>query len=113
MRRLSVLLLLGLTIACNKETTDPPPPATNTVVASANNQFLPANAPVARGGRVTWNFLSVAHTVIFEGQTGAPDNIDVAVSNTTEARTFTTAGVYTYHCSVHSNMNGTITVIAP
>lgn len=113
MRRVSVLLLLALTIACNKEIADPPPPAENTVVASANNQFLPPNAPVAVNGTITWNFLSVAHTVIFEGQPNAPDNIDVAVSNTTEARTFTTAGVYTYHCSVHQNMNGTITVVAP
>jgi len=113
MRRLSVLVVLLLTIACNKEVTEPPPPATNTVVASATNQFLPPNAPVATGGTITWNFLSVAHTVIFEGQPNAPDNIDVAVSNTTEARTFTTAGVYTYHCNVHQNMNGTITVVAP
>ena len=113
MRRLSVLVLLCFTIACNKEITDPPPPATNTVVASANNQFLPQNAPVRLNGTITWSFLTVAHTVIFDGQTGAPDNIDVAVSNTTEARTFTTAGVFTYHCSIHQNMNGSITVVEP
>ena len=114
MRSLSVLVLLCSAIACNKaEVTEPPPPATNTVVASANNQFLPQNAPVRRGGTITWNFLTVAHSVLFEGQTGAPDNIDVALSNTTEARTFTTAGLYSYHCGVHPSMTGTITVIEP
>jgi plastocyanin len=113
MRHLSVLVLLSLAIACNKEVTEPPPPATNTVTATANNLFVPPNAPVRQGGTITWQFLTVAHTVIFEGQAGAPDNIELALSNTTETRTFGTAGVYEYHCSVHPTMTGRITVIAP
>ena len=112
MRRLSVLLLTPLILACNDEPTDPPAPETNTVTATANNLFLPPNAPVRVGGTVTWVFQSVAHSVHFRLKAGAPDNIQEPISNTTEERTFTTAGEYTYDCGVHPSMSGIITVIA-
>ena len=113
MRLFSVLLLLSLTIACNKEVTDPPPPATNTITASANNQFLPPNAPIRTGGTVTWEFLSVAHSVLFDVRNGSPDNIQEPLSNTTEARTFSIPGTYRYTCGVHPTMFGIINVIDP
>lgn len=115
MRSLSVLLLLSLAIGCNKEITDAPPPETNTVIASANNQFLPPNAPIRQGGTVTWEFQSVAHSVRFDVKDGAPDNIQDPLSNTTEQRTFTTAGTYRYTCGVqgHETMFGFISVIEP
>jgi len=113
MRRLSVLLLLSLAVACNKEVTDPPPPETNTVTATTNNLFLPPNAPVRVGGTVTWEFQNTAHSVIFRVRTGAPDNIQEPVSNTSEARTFDTAGQFVYDCGVHPSMSGIITVVAP
>jgi plastocyanin len=114
MRRLcAMLLLLFLAMACNKEVTDPPPPETNTVTATNNNLFLPPNAPVRVGGRVTWEFQGVAHSVIFRVRAGAPDNIQEPISNTTEVRTFTTAGQFIYDCGVHPAMSGIITVVAP
>jgi len=115
MRRLSVLVVLSLTIACNKEVTEPPPPETATVTATANLQYLPPSVPIRTGGTVTWEFLSVAHTVIFDTKDGAPDNIQDPVSNTTEQRTFGTAGTYRYTCSVqgHGAMIGFINVVTP
>jgi plastocyanin len=113
MRLLSVLLVAPLVIACNDEPTDPPPPATNTITAASNNQFLPPNAPIRTGGTVTWEFQSVAHSVIFDVKAGAPDNIQEPLQNTTEERTFETAGTYRYICGVHPTMFGFINVIAP
>lgn len=114
MRRLSVLLLSFVTIACNKaltEVNEPPPPETATVVASTTNQFLPQDQPIAVGGVVTWEF-QARHTVTFTPKTGAPDNIPEQASGT-ETRTFLVAGDYDYHCEVHATMFGTISVIVP
>ena len=114
MRRLcAMLLFLSFAIACNKEVTDPPPPETNRVIAAANNQFLPPNAPVRVGGTITWEFQGVPHSVIFESRPGAPDNIQERLSNTSEPRIFGAAGVYTYACDEHPTMTGIITVIEP
>jgi len=111
MRRLSVLVVLSLTIACNKEVTEPPPPATATVIAATNNQFLPENTPIRVGGTVTWVF-QAAHTVTFTPRTGAPDDIPQQASGT-ENRTFMVAGDYDYHCDLHATMLGTINVLVP
>lgn len=113
MRRLSALLFFPLVIACNKEIADPPPPATNRVIAGTNLQFSPNDVPIRVGGTVTWEFLGTAHTVIFQTKPGAPNNIAVAVQNSTEGRVFTTAGIFEYDCDIHNGMSGTVRVIAP
>ena len=113
MRRLSVLLLVPLVIACNDEPTNPPPPVTNTIIASANNQFLPPNVPIRTGGTITWEFQSVAHSVLFDVKAGTPDNIQEPRQNTTEERVFETPGTYRYTCGVHPQMFGIVNVIDP
>ena len=73
---------------------------------------FPPNMDVPIGTTVTWtNKDSVAHTVTsgtrptkdgkFDGQLAA---------GSTFSFTFATAGTYQYFCTVHSSMNGTITV---
>src|SRR5687768_11080417 len=114
MRRSSVLLLLSFAVACNKEVTDPPElPEEATVEATTNRQFLPSNAPIRRGGTVTWEAQTLTHQVLFDVRAGAPPNIAELPPGASESRDFTTAGQYTYRCGLHPEMIGTITVIEP
>lgn len=85
----------------------PPTPSPNTVSMYAM-AFSPANITIAKNTTITWqNNDGVAHTSTSD--TGAWDtgNIGAGQSKTT---TFSTAGTFSYHCSYHSMMTGTITV---
>ena len=110
---IAVATLAGLTGACggggSSNSTGPNPPSGPTVTASAARVFSPAALTVTAGATVTWVFESVTHTVTFTPMAGVPTDID-PTSNANVSRTFPTAGVYTYHCSIHTYMTGTITV---
>lgn len=84
--------------------------ATATVDATPALVFDPSQVDITAGGTVTWRFGTVTHNVTFNGTgAGTPANVD----NTTSAnqtRTFTTAGSYPYHCTLHAGMNGTVVV---
>jgi plastocyanin len=83
------------------------PPAANAVVVS-NDKFTPTSLQVAAGTTVTWTWASgsVGHNVTFD------DGVHSATqSGGTYTRTFTTAGTYAYHCTIHGTpMSGTVTV---
>jgi plastocyanin len=69
--------------------------------------FTPGNLNVTVGSTVTWqNRDSVAHTSTSD--TGAW-NSTIAPGDSF-SRTFTTAGSFAYHCTVHSGMTGTVIV---
>jgi plastocyanin len=73
-----------------------------------NFAFNPATLSVKVGDKVTWtNADSAAHTVTFDD--GSADSKNLA-QNATFDHTFSTAGTFAYHCTIHSNMKGTITV---
>jgi plastocyanin len=90
------------------------PPSTQTVTAAASLSFNPHSVTVGRSGgsaSVTWAFQSVAHTVTWDSQPVGANVADIpATSSANVARTFTVAGTYTYHCSIHSNMSGIVVV---
>jgi plastocyanin len=73
---------------------------------------FPANIDAAKGTKVTWtNKDSTKHTVT----SGTRPNKDGKFDGQLDAAgtfsfTFTDAGTYPYFCSIHSSMNGTITV---
>ena len=91
-----------------------PPAAAVTVAATPAIAFTPAHVKLVQGGTVTFAFGSVAHDVFFDDDpAGAPASIPGAVSNTSVARTFTTAGEYTFDCHIHPGMRGSVTVVAP
>ena len=75
-----------------------------------NNFFTPANFEATAGESVVWAWNSggVLHNVTFED--GAPASPDQGSG--TFSRTFTVAGEYPYHCTIHGAqvMNGTVTV---
>lgn len=80
-----------------------------TVQASASLQFSPATVDIAVGESVTWVFGAVSHTVQFNQVAGAPTNIG-ASNQKSVTRTFSTAGVYPYICTIHAGMTGTVRV---
>jgi plastocyanin len=79
-------------------------------VTVGNNFYSPATLSVAPGATVTWTWAQgdVEHTVTFDDNApGSPRQ-----SSGTFQRTFSTAGTYTYFCSVHGRavMSGAVTV---
>jgi plastocyanin len=79
-------------------------------VTVGNNFFMPANLSVATGATVTWSWAmgDVDHQIAFvDGAPGSPKQ-----SSGTFQRTFSSAGTYSYFCTVHGAgvMSGTITV---
>lgn len=81
--------------------------ATNSVEIK-NMAFSPANISVDTGHTVTFtNNDSVTHTVTADD--GSFDSSSIAPGKTF-SKTFATAGTFTYHCSIHPSMTGTIEV---
>jgi plastocyanin len=73
--------------------------------------FQPATLSVIAGEPVTWtNASGVTHTVTSDEGT----ELDSGPIGPGEAygHVFETPGTYAYHCSIHSSMKGTITVLA-
>ena len=79
-----------------------------TAVSIKDFAFNPATASVPAGSKVTWtNSDTTAHTVTFDD--GSADSGNIAPGSTFD-QTFTTAGTFAYHCTIHSQMKGTVTV---
>lgn len=94
-------------------TTAPTPTATTAPssggnsVSIANFAFSPKSLTVKVGTKVTWtNNDSVAHTVTADG--GAFDQR--VGPGATFSFTFSKAGTYAYHCTIHPYMTATIVV---
>jgi plastocyanin len=72
--------------------------------------FAPATLTVTKGTRVEWSNASDApHTVTSDSGTTLASSI-ISPSGGTFDFTFTQPGTYTYHCTVHPYMKGTIVV---
>lgn len=83
--------------------------AANGSVSIASFAFSPAAVTVNVGESVTWtnNQAGVAHTVTSD--TGAFDSGAISGGGTFQ-QTFATAGTFTYHCSIHPSMQGSVIV---
>ena len=82
--------------------------ATGNAVTIQGFAFAPSNLTVKAGTTVTWtNQDSVGHTVTFDSDGKGSDRLG---NGATFSQAFATAGTFTYHCSIHSSMTGTITV---
>ncbi len=77
-------------------------------VIMSGSAFTPSTITVTAGTTVKWtNSDGVNHTVT--GNTGI-FNSGTVVNNGTFSFTFTAAGTFPYHCTLHSGMTGTVVV---
>jgi amicyanin len=87
------------------------PAVATDAVAIQNFKFGPSAITIKVGTTVTWtNQDDEAHTVFFAFD-GSRSPILVNQSNVYTKR-FTTPGTYTYHCTIHPFMTGTVVVTA-
>jgi plastocyanin len=83
--------------------------ASSQSVTIQNFAFSPASITVAPGTTVTWtNMDSTAHTVTADSGTG-PNSGQLANGQTYKF-TYQQTGTFAYHCSIHPQMHGTVTV---
>lgn len=86
-------------------------PTSLNVYANNSRQFSPASITIAQNGSVTWLFpVSLAHNVTFTSAAGAPSNIGDTSANGDAQRSFATKGTFTYTCTLHAGMSGTVIV---
>lgn len=107
---LSALLVLTLIIfasSCKKDSNNNP--GANEVFIE-NMEFTPSTINVSLNTTVTWtNNDGMAHTVTSD--TGVFDSGSIGDGESFEY-TFSVAGTYSYKCSYHSSMTGTVVVTA-
>ena len=98
----------GYSSPSSYSSTPPAPPSSPNTVAMASMSFSPSTMTVARNTTITWkNDDGVTHTATSDG--GQWNTGDI-VGGASKSITFTTAGTFTYHCTYHSMMTGTIIV---
>jgi plastocyanin len=88
------------------DASDTPAEATAPVIQDFT--FVPDPIEIEAGDTVTWtNDDGFAHTVTADDDSFDSGNID---PDGTFEQTFDEAGEFTYHCNIHSQMTGTVTV---
>jgi len=88
-----------------------PAPATANTITIKDFAFSPAALTVKTGTTVTWvNDDSAPHTVVSDDGAPVPFTSAQLATGASFQQTFTQAGTYPYHCSIHPSMKGTIVV---
>jgi len=106
-RLAAVVVAVGVLTACSSDSTGSGGNSTNITVG--NNFFSPTPNTVPAGQvTFTWATPSNGHNVTWQtGPAPLPAPSGTKTSGTYQATL--QAGTYTYHCTLHSGMNGTIT----
>ena len=109
---LLVLISAVFMISCGKSSgygsSNTPPANSGTSVSIINMSFSPVNLTVTAGSTVKWtNNDGMIHTVTSDN--GSFDSGNLA-GGASYSKTFSTAGTFPYHCTIHPGMTGTITV---
>ncbi|MGB8310259.1 MAG: cupredoxin domain-containing protein [Halobacteriota archaeon] len=83
--------------------------STTAAVAIQNFAFNPSAITVVRGTTVIWTNQQpgVPHTVISDTKAFSSGTLNTGVSFRFQ---FNTPGTFSYHCSIHLSMHGTVTV---
>jgi len=85
-------------------------PTATDKVSIANFAFSPAHITVAKGTTVTWtNHDTTVHTIVETDGKNGPNSSSVNPGDS-YTFTFSEAGTYQYHCSIHPQMTGSVTV---
>jgi plastocyanin len=85
-------------------------PAAGATVTTPNLTFLPNQVTIQTGETVTWQFSGAVHNVTF--LVAVPPGFDIPDQPIGSAvqRTFASPGVFTYECTRHANMAGSVVV---
>jgi amicyanin len=96
----------GATDMTNKQSVD---------ITIRDMSFSPPRIKVTKGTKVTWtNKDTVGHNVVASvpsSSGGLPVNSSLFGKGETFSHTFTTIGVFTYHCTPHPFMKGSVEVV--
>lgn len=104
----AAVVIAALVAACGGSGASPGQQAAANAVTIVDFAFQPSSLTVTKGTAVTWtNTGSVGHTVTADDASFTSDTI---AAGATFSHTFGTAGTFAYHCSIHSQMHGTVTV---
>jgi plastocyanin len=81
------------------------------VVANSALQFAPGSIKVSTGEIIQWTVApdSVPHNVTFDAYSTLSSAPTLGPGENWEVK-FTAPGTYPYHCTIHSGMNGQVTV---
>ena len=87
------------------------PPGGVTVSTTNTNTFSPGTVAITAGGTVTWQFGNGTHNVTWNAGSPQPPGGSIPDQSAgAQSRAFPTAGNYTYQCTRHNGMTGTVTV---
>ena len=100
----------GATHTATATVTVTAPQPGNVTVTTPNQTFSPPTVTIASGGTVLWQFSGSTHNVTFAGAAPAGGNIPDTQPGNAVARTFTAPGTYSYQCTRHNGMTGTVVV---
>jgi plastocyanin len=91
---------------------EPAPPEAATVTVTVRNfEFVPSQITVAPGTTVTWNFEGPAqHTSTSDAGSALTWDSGLKGPGETFSFTFNEKGTFSYHCTPHPRMQGTVTV---
>jgi plastocyanin len=78
-------------------------------VSVKNNAFSPTSVSIKKGGKVTWKWTQggVPHNVTPASGAGSATS---SKKGFTFTKTFSKAGTFKYHCTIHSSMKMTVKV---
>jgi plastocyanin len=104
----------GCTSSQSPQTTTPTTPAPSggsNAIEIKNFAFSPAILTIKTGTTVTWmNQDGAVHQIASDAGTPVAFTSDTLANGASYQFTFTQPGTYTYHCTVHTSMKGTIIV---
>jgi plastocyanin len=101
-------LVSGIPSACAEEPAQQMAAVSVPTISIDNFSFSKAALTVPVGTKVTWiNHDDMLHTVVDEGKSFKSDPLD---SGDSFSHVFDKPGTYTYFCSLHPHMTGTIIV---
>ncbi len=114
----TVLVILACVTAGCYSSPAPASPATPAApsgggdsISIRNFAFDPSTLTVKTGTAVTWvNNDGAPHTIVSDAASSAPFSSDTLSTGASYTFTFRAPGTYTYHCSIHPSMKGTIIV---
>jgi len=85
------------------------PTSADVAVGANGNSFSPGDVDILAGGTVTFSWNGVTHNVTWQTTPGSVSNITDRSTGSVPV-TLNQAGTYSYHCTLHAGMDGTITV---